>query len=76
MKKEKLFILYDGRAKLGETNDASVLCTASTEKEAREDTKELFEGYDAIWFEYDVDKGDVLVNGKPRYDLPPCEDAL
>jgi len=68
---EKLFVLYDGRAVQGPTDDASVYSTASSEKEAIEDGLDLFAGYDGIWYEYDVAKGNGLINKKRREDLPP-----
>ncbi len=67
---QKTFILYDGRALAGDPDDASVLDTAETEQEARQAGQHTWAGYDAIWYEYDQ-RGDKLVNGTPRYDLPP-----
>lgn len=66
----KLFVLYDGRAKIGCPEDCEIFCVASSEEEAKQDGKDLFDNIDAIWFEYDV-IGDKLFNGIPRYDLPP-----
>jgi hypothetical protein len=63
----KCFVLYDGRAKSGDTDDASVLITAHSEQEARKDGRE-WSGYDAIWYEYDVVKG-VATNEKARWDI-------
>jgi len=63
---KKLFILYDGRAHHDE-DDAAVLCTAFSEKEAKEDL-ELFP-QDSLWFEYDIIDGYKAENGKARYDL-------
>ena len=59
------FILYDGRARGGETDDAAVLDTADTEKEARHLGKTGWKDHDAIWYQ----------KGNPRYDLPPCSDS-
>lgn len=67
----KTFILYDGRAKCGDPDDAAVLVTAESEEEAREDGQLDWKGHDAIWYEYDL-VGNKAVNGRPRYDLPPC----
>lgn len=59
-----LFILYDGRAKSGNIDEADALDTADTEQEARQSGLTMWEGMDAIWYE----------NGeKPRWDLPPCK---
>jgi hypothetical protein len=63
----KCFVLYDGRAKSGDTDDAAVLITAHSEQEARHDGRH-WSGYDAIWYEYDVVKG-VAINEKPRWDI-------
>lgn len=63
----KCFILYDGRAKSGDTDDASVLVTAHSEREARHDSQN-WSGYDAIWYEYDVRDGRVI-NEKVRWDI-------
>jgi hypothetical protein len=63
----KCFVLYDGRAKSGDTDDATVLITTRSESEARRDGRH-WAGYDAIWFEYDVVKG-VATNEKPRWDI-------
>ena len=68
---KKTFILYDGRAKDGNTDDASVLVVASSEEEAQEQGETTWEGYDAIWFEYDNIKG-WLKNEKARWDLSPA----
>lgn len=68
-KKGKLFILYNGRAKLGDTQRASICVTAFTEEEARKDGEEP-SWHDGIWYEYDC--VDIeLRNGKPRWDIPP-----
>jgi hypothetical protein len=71
----KVFVLYDGRAKVGDQDNALVITTAPTEAEAREVGETTFKSYDAIWFECDVvekDDGDFLENGTPRWDLPPA----
>lgn len=63
----KCFVLYDGRAKSGDTDDAAVLVAAHTEHQARTDSSD-WSGWDAIWFEYDVVDG-VSVNEKMRPDI-------
>lgn len=85
------FILWDGRAKGGDTDDASVVDTADTEQEAREAGLTQWRGYDAIWFEYTevivtADNQDVYIGfelgetivlgGDPRWDIPPASDSL
>lgn len=67
----KFFILYDGRAKFGSTDDASVLVVASSEKEAQAEGETTWDGYDAIWFEYDDNNGQ-LSNETARWDLSPA----
>ena len=69
---EKLFVLYDGRAKTLPADDACVYVTASSEAEARRDGKDSA-WQDGIWYEYDVNENDELINQKVRWDLPPNE---
>jgi hypothetical protein len=81
------FILWDGRAKSGETDEATVLDTADTDEEARKSGLNEWHGYDAIWFEYTeiivtvdnqaVYKGfelgeTIVLGGDQRWDLPPA----
>lgn len=78
-KREKLFILYNGRAKDGDTNRASIYVTEPTEAKARKYGKkilvsgqlDLFLG--GVWYEYDVSTTGDLVNETMRMDLPPAE---
>lgn len=72
---KKLFILYDGRAKSGDTDRASIYVTADSEKEAREDGQEPAWN-DGVWYEYDRvpaerGAGGMLKNERPRFDIPP-----
>lgn len=67
----KQFILYDGRAKFGDTDDASIMDTAESEKEARKAGNSLWKGYDALWCEYECLDGKTLINEVKRYDIPP-----
>lgn len=65
----KRFICFDGRAKNGNTERASVLVSANNETEAREDDHS-FRGIDRIWYEYDYDpKTREATNERPRRDL-------
>lgn len=67
----KVFILYDGRAKFGDTDHAAVLVTASSEREAWRDSG-TFRDYDAVWFEYDLvagETGQEAVNENVRPDI-------
>ncbi len=50
---EKIFVLYDGRAKGGDPDDAMVLDTANSASEARKASGMLHE-YDAVWYEYTI----------------------
>jgi len=64
---ERLFIIYDGRARFVDPNECSVLCCAKTLAEARSDIKTMFP--DGVIYEYDVlcsrpGQRDELVNGK------------
>jgi hypothetical protein len=63
----KCFVLYDGRARSGDTDRAIVLVSASSEREARVDSSG-FRGQGAIWYEYDVVDG-VATNEKQRPDI-------
>lgn len=69
MSQKKLFVLYDGRAKFMDTDAASIMDTADTEAEAIKESKETWEGYDCIWFKYDIDEEGALVNEKKREDI-------
>ena len=69
-KTQKTFVLYDGRAKEGGTDDATVLDTAVSASEARRLGRLVYAGEDAIWFEYDDNNGQ-LKNETARWDLPP-----
>jgi hypothetical protein len=65
----KIYVLYDARAKGGDTDKASIYVTASSEAEAREDGQD--EAWqDGIWYEYDI-INEELINGVARWDLPP-----
>lgn len=64
---KKVFILYDGRAQSGDTDDASVLCTASSEREAKRDSRTFYH-VSAIWYEYDLINNEA-VNEKRRGDI-------
>ena len=55
----KLFIIYDERAMLEGTDEAAVLCTAGSLKEARRDVRTMFER--GVIYSYDV-QGAELVN--------------
>jgi hypothetical protein len=55
----KLFIVYDERAMLEGTDEAAVLCTAQSLKEARRDVQTMFPR--GVIYSYDRD-GDTLVN--------------
>ena len=69
----KTYILYDERARLDGTDDATVLDTADTEEEAKkvwEEGKErnylYFKG--SIWAEYDVADNNSLINENLHWD--------
>ena len=63
---KKVYILYDGRAIFGDTDDATVLET--------QDTKPKYNSADSIWYEYDKEN-DVAVNGRQMMELPTKEEA-
>ena len=62
----KMFILYDARARLGDTDDATVFVTANSEREARS-YRGKFQA-DGVWYEYDLING-VAENEKMRDDI-------
>lgn len=67
---KKIFILYDGRGKSGDTSEASIYDVAESEKEVQEINNDYNFFSDSIWYEYDDDKG-TLINEKARWDLSP-----
>lgn len=64
----KRFLLYDGRARWGDTDRAAIFDTADTEAEARRAGREIWDRQDAVWFEYDHATGTERI----REDLPPA----
>lgn len=60
----KHFILFDGRAKAGDTDNAVIMDVADTEGEARRASKS-WRDYDVIWYEY---KFTEVLNGTPTYE--------
>ena len=66
----KVFILYDGRAKFGDTDDAAVLDTANSVSEAWQASRQCWRDIDAIWYENDfnADKTEATEVG-PRPDI-------
>ena len=71
----KRFMLFDGRAKGGDTSRAAVLEVCDSEADARRVGRRWEDG-DAVWFEYDLVRNtrggdDVAINELMRADLPP-----
>lgn len=66
----KLFVLYDGRARSGSVEDATVMDTAESVKEIREMQRDFpcLHPRDSVWYECD-DDGKTLTNRKMRTDL-------
>ena len=62
-----VFILYDGRAKSGDTDDASVIVIADSEAEASSDSED-WRDVDAVWYQYDLVNGEA-VNERRRDDI-------
>lgn len=69
MAEGKIYVLYDGRAKSGDTSRAAVLVSASSLYEARNDHRD-FAHVDGVWFEYDTDGGE-LINERICKELMP-----
>ena len=71
-KKLPKFLLYDGRAKSGDTENAWVMDTAMTEDEARREGNTTWKGHDAIWEEVREVEPGVVEAVRLRWDLPPA----
>ena len=54
---EKVWIVYDGRAADGDTDNASVLQTCESEKEARQVVRSNIFGRGAVYYEYTFHNG-------------------
>ena len=66
----KIFILYDGRAKSGDTDDAAVMDVADSVAEAWQASRQCWRNIDAIWYENNFDdKGEVATEVGPRWDI-------
>lgn len=70
-----VWILYDGRAESGDTDDASVLEAFSSRRDLRNNLY-TWRGHDGVLFEYDVQNGKELVNGRPIGHLREGKAAL
>lgn len=73
----KFFVLYDGRARIEGTEEATVLTTANSAEEARAERADgIVDGFlyyeESIWAEYDL-HGKKLVNEVMREDLSPLK---
>lgn len=69
---KKQYVLYDGRARCGDPDDATVCDTAESESEVREQSDFTHENFpDSVWYEYDCDQEGNLSDGKIRLDLSP-----
>lgn len=58
MKKEKVYVLYDGRGE----EDGQVACCAMSVKELKRDSRDWPEDYQ--WWEHDVKGKNLLVNAQ------------
>jgi hypothetical protein len=65
------FLLFDGRAKFGSSEDANVMDTAASEAEAAASGNTVWQGSDAIWEEVEFKDGE-LHRIRLRWDLPPA----
>ena len=65
----RIFVLFDARARSGDTDEAAVLDTAESEQEARSCKGDYPE--DSIWFEYEPIEGekDQWQEIGARYDI-------
>ena len=65
-----IFLLFDGRAMAGDTDDATVMDTADSVKEAWAASRQCWRNVCAIWYEYKFDdKGEVAVEVGRRWDI-------
>jgi hypothetical protein len=64
---KSFFILYDCRARTGDTDRASILATAEDKGEAQAISR-LFMNQEAVWYEY-KEEGTLLVDGCIREDI-------
>lgn len=71
----KAWILYDGRAESGDTDDAAVLEAFLSRRDLRRNLYH-WRGYDGVLFEYDVQDGKELVNGRMIGHLREGKSAL
>lgn len=69
------WILYDGRAESGDTDDAAVLEAFSSRRDLR-DNLYHWRGHDGVLFEYDIQDGKNLVNGRMLGHLREGKAAL
>lgn len=69
------WILYDGRAELGDTDDASVLEAFSSRRDLKQNLY-TWKGHDGVLFEYDVQNGNELVNERMIGHLREGKGAL
>lgn len=69
---KSLFVLYEGRARCGDTDDASVLDTAESEEEVRDQAQFVIDNFPdgVVWYQYD-DIDNNLTNERIRLDLSP-----
>jgi hypothetical protein len=68
------FLLLDGRAKFGNSEEANVMDTASSEAEAAESGRTVWNGSDGISEELEYKNGE-LHPIQLRWDLPPATRA-
>lgn len=69
------WILYDGRADSGDTDDAAVLEAFSSRRDLRNNLY-TWRGHDGVLFEYDVQNGNELVNERRIGHLREGKSAL
>lgn len=65
-----IFILYDGRAKSGDSDDGAVMDTANSVAEAWAASRQCWRDVYAIWYENKFDaKGEIATEVGPRPDI-------
>lgn len=70
------FMLYDGRARGGDTERAVVMDTAETEQEARREGNTTWRGHDAVWYECKVIRQETRSEGGRTFPVDIVEETI
>ncbi len=67
----RTYVIYDGRAALGDTDDSSVCCCADTLEEAKQDVRDMFP--DGIVYSYEYGEDGKLINERFEWQITEDE---